>query len=66
MTVVVLQIMKGQEETYTELNYTQFSEQLNARNILEVTVVAGQAVEGELTSLSPGSRAPGWAGNAAG
>ncbi len=50
MTVVVLQIMNGQEETYTELNYTQFSEQLNARNILEVTVVAGEAVEGELTS----------------
>lgn len=50
MTVVVLQVMRGQGETYTELNYTQFSEQLNAGNIHEVTVVAGEAVEGELSS----------------
>ncbi len=50
MTVVVLQLMRGQEATYTELNYTQFSAQLNAGNIHEVTVVAGTSVEGELSS----------------
>jgi cell division protease FtsH len=50
MTVVVLQIMRGQDATFTELNYTQFSAQLNAGNIHEVTVVAGEAVEGELSS----------------
>jgi cell division protease FtsH len=50
MTVIVLQVMRGQGETYTELNYTQFSAQLNAGNIHEVTVVAGEAVEGELSS----------------
>jgi cell division protease FtsH len=50
MTVVVLQLMRGQEATYTELNYTQFSAQLNAGNIHEVTVVAETSVEGELSS----------------
>ncbi|MGW8268505.1 MAG: ATP-dependent metallopeptidase FtsH/Yme1/Tma family protein, partial [Longimicrobiales bacterium] len=50
MTVIVLQVMRGQGETFTELNYTQFSQQLNAGNIHEVTVVAGEAVEGELSS----------------
>ena len=50
MTVIVLQVMRGQGETFTELNYTQFSAQLSAGNIHEVTVVAGEAVEGELSS----------------
>jgi cell division protease FtsH len=50
MTVVVLQLMRGQDATYTELNYTQFNAQLNDGNIHEVTVVAGEAVEGELSS----------------
>jgi len=50
MTVVVLQLMRGQEETFTELNYSQFKEQLDAGNIDQVTVVAGAQVEGELRS----------------
>jgi cell division protease FtsH len=50
MTVMVLQFMRGQDQTYTELSYTQFSAQLRAGNIHEVTVVAGEAVEGELSS----------------
>ena len=50
MTVLILQVMRGQEEAFTELNYSQFSSQLNAGNIHEITVVAGETVEGELSS----------------
>jgi cell division protease FtsH len=50
MTVVILQVMRGQEETHTELNYTEFKQQLDGGNILEVTVIAGEQVEGELRS----------------
>ena len=50
MTVILLQVMRGQGETYTELKYTQYKEQLEAGNVLEVTVVNGRQVEGELRS----------------
>ena len=48
MTVVLLQLMKGGDETYTELNFTEYKAQLTAGNVNEVTVVNGQQVEGDL------------------
>lgn len=50
MTVILLQVMRGQDETYTEFSYTEYKEQLDAGNIHEVTVVNGRQVEGELRS----------------
>ena len=49
LTVVLLvQLTTGQEEAATEFTYTEFRTQLDADNILEVTVVASQRIEGEL------------------
>jgi len=50
MTVVLLQLMNGDKETYSEFSYTQYNEQLTAGNIHEVTVVNGRQIEGELRS----------------
>jgi len=48
MTVVLLQIMGRDEETFSEFSYTEYNEQLAAGNINDVTVVNGRQVEGEL------------------
>ncbi|MFC1661391.1 ATP-dependent zinc metalloprotease FtsH [Gemmatimonadota bacterium] len=50
MSIVAVQIFRGQEETVTELGYSDFKEQLDAGNINEVTVIDGRVVEGELRS----------------
>jgi cell division protease FtsH len=50
MTIILLQLMRGHDETYTEFTYTQYKEQLDADNIHDVTVVNGRQVEGELRS----------------
>ena len=50
LSVVAVQLFRGQEETGAEFSYSQFKEQLQADNIHEVTVVAGRRVEGELRS----------------
>lgn len=48
MTIVLLQIMGGDKETFSKFSFTEYNEQLNAGNIHEVTVVNGRQVEGEL------------------
>jgi cell division protease FtsH len=50
MTVVLLQVMNGGDETSSKFNYTRYKEQLSAGNIHEVTVVNGFRIEGELRS----------------
>jgi len=50
MTIILLQFMRGQDETYTEFSYTEYKEQLETDNIHEVTVINGRQVEGELRS----------------
>ena len=40
--------MRGQEEPAIEFTYTEFKTQLDADNILEVTVVESRRIEGEL------------------
>ena len=42
MVVLLVQLTTGQEEAATEFTYTEFRTQLDADNILEVTVVASQ------------------------
>ncbi len=48
MAVLLLQLMRGQEEAAIEFTYTEFREQLDADNIVEVTVIESRTVEGEL------------------
>ena len=50
MTVVLLQVMNGGDETSSRFNYTRYKEQLSAGNIHEVTVANGIRIEGELRS----------------
>jgi len=50
LSIVGVQLFRGQEETGAEFSYTEFKEQLESGNLLEVTVIAGQRVEGELRS----------------
>ena len=48
MVVLLVQLTTGQEEAAIDFTYTEFKTQLDADNILEVTVVASQLIEGEL------------------
>ena len=48
MVVLLFQVTTGQEEAAIDFTYTEFRSQLDADNILEVTVVASQLIEGEL------------------
>jgi cell division protease FtsH len=47
MFVVALQLVRGPGETLAEFNYSEFGDQLSARNIHEVTF-KGRLIEGEL------------------
>ena len=48
MAALLVQLMRGQEDAAIEFTYTEFRTQLDADNILEVTVVESRRIEGEL------------------
>ena len=48
MAALLVQLMRGQEDAVIEFTYTEFKAQLDADNILEVTVVESRRIEGEL------------------
>ena len=48
MAALLVQLVRGQEEAAIEFTYTEFKTQLDADNILEVTVVESRRIEGEL------------------
>ena len=48
MAALLVQLMRGQEDAVIEFTYTEFRAQLDADNILEVTVVESKRIEGEL------------------
>ena len=48
MAALLVQLMRGQEEAAIEFTYTEFRTQLDADNILEVTVFESGRIEGEL------------------
>ena len=48
MAALLVQLMRGQEQAAIEFTYTEFRTQLDADNILEVTVVESRRIEGEL------------------
>ena len=48
VAALLVQLMRGQEEAAIEFTYTEFRAQLDAGNILEVTVVESRRIEGEL------------------
>ena len=48
MAALLVQLMRGQEQAAIEFTYTEFRTQLDADNILEVTVVESRRLEGEL------------------
>jgi len=48
MAALLVQLMRGQEQAAIEFTYTEFKTQLDADNILEVTVVESRRLEGEL------------------
>ena len=48
MAALLVQLMRGQEQAAIDFTYTEFKTQLDADNILEVTVVESRRIEGEL------------------
>ena len=48
MAALLVQLMRGQEDAVIEFTYTEFRTQLDADNILDVTVVESKRIEGEL------------------
>ena len=50
LSIVAMQMFRGQERRPPEFSYSQFKEQLEAGNIDSVVVVQGNRVEGELRS----------------
>ena len=48
MAALLVQLVRGQEEAAIEFTYTEFKTQLDADNILQVTVVESRRIEGEL------------------
>ncbi len=48
LSIVAMQMIKGQEERLSEFSYTDFREQLSESNIDSVVVVQGNRVEGQL------------------
>ncbi|MGI9625471.1 MAG: ATP-dependent zinc metalloprotease FtsH, partial [Longimicrobiales bacterium] len=48
MSVLVVQFMRGTEEAASRLVYSEFVDQVEADNVLEVTVFDGERIEGEL------------------
>ena len=47
MAALLVQLMRGQEDAVIEFTYTEFRAQLDADNILDVTVVESKRIEGE-------------------
>ena len=50
MTALAFQFMRGQEDAAIEFTYTEFKSQLDADNILDVTIVESRMIEGGLRS----------------
>jgi cell division protease FtsH len=50
MAALLVQLMRGQEEGAIEFTYTEFRSQLDADNIVEVTVIESRRIEGELSA----------------
>ena len=48
MTIIAFQFMSVQEDVAVDFTYTEFKDQLDSDNILEVTVVESRRIEGEL------------------
>ena len=48
MTALAFQFMRGQEDAAFELTYTEFKSQLDADNIIDVTIVESRLIEGGL------------------
>jgi len=48
MTALAFQFMRGQEDAAFEFTYTEFKSQLDADNILDVTIVESRLIEGGL------------------
>ena len=48
VAALLVQLMRGQEDAVIEFTYTEFRTQLDADNILDVTVVESKRIEGEL------------------
>ena len=48
LAALLVQLTRGQEDAAIEFTYTEFKTQLDADNILEVTVVESRRIEGEL------------------
>jgi cell division protease FtsH len=54
--LVLIQMMGREEQTFNELDYTAFSQELERGNVLRVEIVEGKIVEGELRSPVTGER----------
>ncbi len=50
LSIIAVQMFRGQQEASSEFSYSEFREQLEAANIDSVMVVEGKQVEGELRS----------------
>jgi len=50
MSIVAVQIFRGQDEAAVEFGYSEFMTQLEQGNVHQVTVVEGRIVEGEFQS----------------
>ena len=50
MSIVAVQVFRGQEEAASEFSFTEFKQELQQGNVNEVTVVDGRRVEGEFRS----------------
>ncbi|MDT8370162.1 MAG: AAA family ATPase, partial [Longimicrobiales bacterium] len=50
MSVLAIQFLRGAEEEFAEISWTEFEAQLDANNIFSVTVVGTRTLRGELKS----------------
>ena len=50
LSILAMQMFRGQQEAASEFSYSQFKEQLEAGNIDSLVVVQGNRVEGEFRS----------------
>ena len=53
MSILAIQLVRGQDETRAEFTYTEFVQQLEGGNIHSVTVIEGRRIEGELATEIP-------------
>jgi cell division protease FtsH len=54
--LVLIRMMGQQEQTYEELDYTAFSQELERGNVARVEVIEGKVIEGQLTAPIAGER----------